>query len=322
MSLTKRQQMLFDIQQGTLTVAEAKLKYPEFFSNKKYPTAAYRARREYLDDAPLPDMRTNYYFNSTPDASQAILATLYACYIARTKYSNLLLEDAIFIAKHKGKAFRGYTGQPIIIWYDFNPRQLLSKLGGPSHFGAIFDPYHADVTVDDTYHAVRLINAYNIVTGSLNYRKFLDELAGEYRYPDGYVEPPTDKNYIYRRFPFVITATRHKIQCNISHGFKNKTNDWQKYDRLATLPINILTMVKDFEQSTTPESRLEFCHKLGEHNAKIFSELLSADDQLRQKPTNRKITLADIRASIEKNCKELFPSPEEIEYEESSMDNS
>lgn len=312
---SKVHQMIIDIQENGLTLAQAKLNDPDTFAKTKYDLAR-KARREYLNTAPLPSKRTNYYFGGAPGTGKSTLALIYAYYLARKLYPELLLDDAIFIAGRKHVTLQSYTGQPIIIWDDYRPSDFIKALGSPSSFFQTFDikPKKNDVNIK--YGAARLINAYNIVTGVLDYREFLDNLAGEYTDGKGESHKAENKNQAYRRFPFVLTATTGKFWYNMSRGFTSNTTggvrEWQQYDRLATFPSDIPDLAEDVDLLETLALEMEAYSILGEN---FFSDLLDADKQLRQKCIDSKAVLDRIKRN---SSKKLLLSPNEAEFDELS----
>lgn len=303
---SKVHQMIIDIQENGLTLAQAKLNDPDTFAKTKYDLAR-KARREYLDTAPLPDTRTNYYFGGAGGAGKSTLAKIYAHYLAYTQYPELPLKDAIFTASHEGIALQKYDGQPIIIWNDFRPLSLMQALGGRDGFFDAFDTIPQDISVNIKYGAARLINAYNIVACSFDYRNFLDQLAGDYTNARGEHFESEDKNQAYRRFPFVLTVTNDMFSCDISRGFTSKTREWQQYDHLVTFKIDAPGIVEDSKHLNTSELQ-EFYYK---HGKKLFSKVLDADNRFRQGSTDSEITVDD---SVEIRSEEVLFSPNEAEF--------
>lgn len=82
-----------------------------------------RARRNYLKNAPLPLVRSNYYITGLGGAGKSVSAKA----MARSLYPGVPDKKLYFVVGDGRVAFDGYDGQPVIIWDDWRAKDLLSK---------------------------------------------------------------------------------------------------------------------------------------------------------------------------------------------------
>lgn len=299
--------LLFRIQEEGLTPRQAKKLDPMAYLEAGY-SKIEKARDEFLKTAPLPSVRTNYYFAGESGAGKSGLASLYAAAIAQRIYPDLDFEDAIYFAGREGVELQSYEGQPIIIWDDFRPWDLLSTFGGRAGFFSAFDIAPNKSEVNKKYGSVRLVNSYNIVTGILPYRDFLDQLAGEYTNARGDHFRSEDKNQSYRRFPFIAELTKGTIDFYLSEGFAEGTSAWDSYMAVARMRANMGRILGHIKDCESEEQRELVRAQIG---AELGKELLERDRQLRQ----RSLTAVDSVVSNALGDVEILELPSAAENE-------
>lgn len=305
--LTNAKKLLLRIQEEGLTPRQAKELDPEAYMNAGYSNI-HKARDEYLACAPLPAMRTNYYFCGEAGAGKSGFASLYAAAIAKENFPDLDSEDAVFFAGRSQVSLQSYAGQPIIIWDDYRPWTLIKALGGREGVFSAFDIAPNRSETNKKYGSVRLLNSYNIVTGVLPYREFLDGLAGEYVTRSGEKRESEDVNQSYRRFPLIAELTRETVEFYMSEGFMDGTSAWQSYVAIGRQKASMKRVLEKISRCNTEAEKEQVRAEIG---TAIGLKMLECDKQLRNRSTdNFDAIVQDVLAEI---APLPLPSPEESE---------
>lgn len=208
-----------------------------------------RLRSEYLASQKAPETRMNYYVSGDGGIGKSILCAAFA----RALYPDLSEDEAYYEVQGNNVEFQSYDGQPIIIWDDFRPDELLSACGNRGMLYNIFDTFpRGTSTVNKKYGYVPLNHRVNIVNGALPYDKFLDNLAYNHAY--GLEE---DASQTYRRFPVILEVTENMIEMLINKGYIQNTREYKQYEYYGAIRNNIrkIKAVRDTELKQVAQER-------------------------------------------------------------------
>ena len=166
-----------------------------------------KLRKKYLrENAPMPTTRFNYYIYSDDGrAGKGLLSKAFA----RGLYPELADDDLFFCVGGKNVSFDGYDGQPVIIYNDVRPVQLLNLFGD---IGAWLDSLDIHPTRKDEhikFGSICLTNTVNIFNCVVPYRQFFEELMGEEK---------NKMSQICGRFPMVIPVSADDFGILINKG--------------------------------------------------------------------------------------------------------
>lgn len=167
-----------------------------------------KLRQKYLrENAPMPATRFNYYIYSDEGRiGKGILSRAFA----RGLYPDIDNDDDLFFSVGGEKvSFDGYDGQPVIIWNDIRPYQLIEIFGDR---GALLDsldihPVRKDEHIK--FGKICLTNTVNIFNSVVPFYEFFDALSGEYKDKNGNTikSEQKQKEQVYGRFPMVIPVS-------------------------------------------------------------------------------------------------------------------
>lgn len=196
-----------------------------------------RLRGRYLMRQPNPIFRINYYIEGIGGQGKGVSSKALARLLTSSPYD--MDDDEIFFeVGGNNVAFNRYDGQPVIIWNDVRPNELIRKFGRDEVFDT-FDSYPTSATRNIKYSEVRLLNHINIVNGVIPYKEFLDGLAGEYTttFRDGtnVINKAEDKSQVYRRFPIILCVREEDFDVLMNKGVVSGTREYEQYETVATI---------------------------------------------------------------------------------------
>ena len=219
------------VMEGKITPAELKKIAPEYYLNNMQKIA--RARLEYVNGLPTPDVLFNFYVGAlNPEkegrggrigkglACQVLAVSHLKCMYPNADISPMTLDDLkpyVFFAGAEGVTFDGYDGQPIIIWEDVRGYDLVKLFGGIGRLFKALDTHPKPMAFNVKYGKVMLKNRINIFNGVETYRQFIDSLSQEYRESEngrGSFVTKEDRSQAQGRFPFFIEVSPEFVTAN------------------------------------------------------------------------------------------------------------
>ena len=223
--VSKRDRVRYEVLYEGRTLRDLAVKDPLAYQND-YATLD-KLRIKYIsNNAPMPDIRINYYVTGKGGIGKGLISRA----LARSLYPDVEADDDIFFeVGAKGVPFEGYDGQPVIIWNDRRAIDLLQELDGRGNVFNVFDTHPTRGKQNIKYGSVNLINKYNIVNSVEGYETFLDGLAGEYIDKAGQKYNVEDKGQSYRRFPFIIPLHESDFDLLMNKGFYYGTKEYNQY---------------------------------------------------------------------------------------------
>ena len=177
----------------------------------KYYELGKKSRRESRAERKLSKFRINIYVYGLGGVGKT---TLCDC-IAKLLYPDMIMEDIVFNTSSSGSTIRDYADQPVLIWDDIRPENIVSDLGGRSNFLRIFRPNPRPEKVNVKYGSITLTNKYNLVNSYMSFGQFIGKISGN-----------EDKNQYLRRFPIVIHILEEKIKIYYLGKFLNPSLGW------------------------------------------------------------------------------------------------
>ena len=197
--------------EGKIDLDEAYAINPEVYNENE--NLFKRARRNYISQMKLPVVRSNYYISGPAGAGKTIAAIA----LARSLFPDIDDKKLYTIIGDKKVAFDQYDGQPVIIWDDWRPEELLSIFGRGLTW-KIFAINPEQVIVNVKYGHASLVNVVNIVTSVVPFMQFVDNLSDEYKDTHGNTQPSEDKGQGYRRFPMFIEVTPQSLELFVTQA--------------------------------------------------------------------------------------------------------
>lgn len=275
--VTAEDVLAMKIQEEGLTLRQAKALDPLAFSRNK--SRMVSCRSTYLETAPLPPYRMNYYMCGPSGAGKSETALMLARVIASVYYPDLSVEEAVFVVGRKGVEFQKYDGQPILVWDDYRVLSLINAFGGSRDaLWPAFDISPKPLDVNRKYGSIRLANAFNIITGVTPYMEFLDNLAGEYEFK-GEKHEAEDKNQAFRRVLFVTELTLDTLKVYFNRGIVG-TGTYQQYEHYATLLTSMKHHAETMQALENEGQRDEYRLAVGQQ---VLSPMIDAHADVKPK---------------------------------------
>ena len=206
-----------------------------------------KARRNAIKHMPLPIVRSNYYISGAGGAGKTVAAKA----LARSLFPDIPDEKLFFVIGDKKVAFDDYNGEPVIIWDDWRPEELLSTFDRGLVW-KIFSINPERVSLNVKYGDVTLVNTINIVTSVIPFMEFIDKLSAKYKDIHGTIHPEEDKGQGYRRFPMFIEVTPQSLDLFVSQAMTG--GERSLYEPV----LRVETIMTDLAQNQT----LENCQKV------------------------------------------------------------
>lgn len=226
---------------GELSLREVQKKYPMEYINDR--DKLIKLRLDYIQKAPLPKARYNYYICG--DGGQGKdTASIFLAHALYPKIEND--DDLFFITGAEGATFEGYDGQPVIIWSDCRSGDLFKKLGTRGNIFNVFDTTPHRQSQNIKYGATNLINEVNIVNSVQPFDKFLDNLVGEYTDKDGqkHTAEDNEKAQSYRRFPFIMPLRADDFDILINQAYMDGESRYDTYMRYLCIKGNFGKLIR------------------------------------------------------------------------------
>lgn len=259
---------------------------PKDMARNPLMTTAYTAdfmmldklRTKYLREfAPMPTTRFNYYiFSDEGRTGKGLLSRA----LARSLYPQIDDDDDLFFSVGgKNVSFDGYDGQPVIIWNDIRPYDLLSIFGDRGNLLDSLDIHPVRKDEHVKFGKICLTNTVNIFNSVIPYCEFFDALAGEYKDREGNLvrSEQSQKEQVYGRFPMVIPVSREDFGVMLNKGIMQSGAFTEYYEHRRV--ISHLARIHE-----TLSSREDLVRKL---DAQAVSPLIESHRDIAEHTTAR-----------------------------------
>lgn len=259
---------------------------PKDMARNPLMTTAYTAdfmmldklRVKYLREfAPMPATRFNYYiFSDEGRIGKGLLSRAFA----RSLYPEIDDDDDLFFSVGgKNVSFDGYDGQPVIIWNDIRPFDLLAIFGDRGNLLDSLDIHPVRKDEHIKFGKICLTNTVNIFNSVIPYAEFFDALAGEYKDKNGNLikSEARQKEQVYGRFPMVIPVSVDDFGVMLNKGIMKAGAFTEYYEHKR-----VVSHLKKVHE--TLSSREELVKKL---DAKIVEPLIEVHNDISDHTTER-----------------------------------
>lgn len=227
-----------------------------------------KARRNAMKHMPLPVVRSNYYISGMGGAGKTVAAKA----LARSLFPGVPDDKLFFVIGDKKVAFDDYNGEPVIIWDDWRPEELLSNFDRGLVW-KIFAVNPERVSLNVKYGDVTLVNAINIVTSVIPFMEFIDKLSAKYKDSHGTIHPEEDKGQGYRRFPMFIEVTPQSLELFVSQSMTG--GERSLYEPI----LKVETVMLDLAKNPTLENSQKVMAPVAQVGTAIQSKLGSMQDE-------------------------------------------
>lgn len=237
-----------------------------------------KLRKKYLTQyAPMPTTRFNYYIYSDKGrVGKGLLSRAFA----RSLYPNIDNDDDLFFSVGgKNVSFDGYDGQPVIIWNDIRPYDLISIFGDRGNLLDTLDIHPVRKDEHIKFGKICLTNTVNIFNSVIPYAEFFDALAGEYKDRNGNLvrSEAGQKEQVYGRFPMVIPVSAEDFAVMLNRGIMNVGAFTEYYEHQKV--VSHLRKVHE-----TLSGREELVRQI---DAKIVTPLIETHNTITQNTTKQ-----------------------------------
>lgn len=247
--------LMLSVMHGQLTLRQVRELHPVEYGRNLDNFKRWRA--DFMLSQEPPRMRINHYIGGKlgeVDLGRTGKTQL-ARLMARALYPHLDAAECYFEATDKRAPLQKYQGQPVIIWDDYGPVDLIESLGGRTGVWKVFDDHPGVDDVRILYGTTRLVHEVNIITRVTPYRAYLDDLAGDYTDRFGTEHHAEDARQAYGRFPFVHEVTADEIGVYVNKGFITDTREFYEFQKLATMRANMMQISAHLTSIESDEDR-------------------------------------------------------------------
>lgn len=320
--------MRLDVLRGKKTLAQCEYENPVIYEQER--PRLEKNRIAYLNKTNPPINRLNFYIHGAGGEGKTLLSIA----LARQFYNSFLSDsvrsedtpyddDVYFtISGNKTSLFEGYDGQPIIIWDDVRPEELLKLLGGRGNCFNVFDSHPRKIRQNIKYSSVNLVNAVNIINSVVPFFEFRDVLAGAYTDKNGVLHLAEDKNQVNRRFPMFVVLHENDFDIQLNKGVMDgDKNDFGAY----IFHGNFVGSMKKLHDKLSASEKLsrEYDARLvdpiikavpliKDKNPEITPEVLAEFENVGKRTDNIKADSATVTESKEKQVQQLIDEVPEL----------
>ena len=255
------------LNEGKIDLNEAYLINPRLFNENE--ALFKRARKNYVSRMKLPVIRSNYYISGQGGAGKTVAAIA----LARSLFPDIKEDKKLYtIIGDKKVAFDNYDGQPVIIWDDWRPEELLSTFDRGLVW-KIFAINPEEVIVNVKYGHASLVNVVNIVTSVVPFMQFIDKLSDKYKDARGNIQPAEDKGQGYRRFPMFIEVTKESLELYVTQAMSG--GERNLYEPI----LRVETVLTDLAKNLTLENSQKVMAPVIEVGEAVKSKFGSMNEQ-------------------------------------------
>ena len=229
--------MINRLEKGELTLEEAKREAKEnegyaFFL--RYEKEFRLARAEYIKTGYKMQKRINIYIYGKSGSGKSTLSQ----WLARTLYPDLEDYECFYTVGAKGVRFDDYEYQPVIIWEDIRPEDLLREYKREGILNLLeLSPKKRSYNIK--FGKVTLTHRVNIFTCPNSFEEFSEYLMGAHNVGNQRIREEVDKEQLSRRFPIIINILENRIEIkrNVRIYDDADKSAWQDYSVIRNVSI-------------------------------------------------------------------------------------
>lgn len=294
---------------GAVNLADLRAEDPVLFL-RNYPVLS-RARNSYLKNLPAPSCRINFLITGDAGYGKSLASRA----VARSLYDGEGLEEheILFEIGDNKVSFEGYEGQPVIIWNDARPKNLLDMLGSRDNLFNVFDCFPSNRRQHIKYDSIALNNKYNIINTVMPWEDFVKGLAGEFTTWDGRQFFSEDVVQSYRRFPMIIPLQRDYYNVYLNEGWLSLNGNYREYINYCQIRGNFGEIRRKLKEAGYKETMIT---ALGAKSDKALAEPIinAVKDKIEPAVNGMEIDLSSPE-EVKKLIGELCPGLGQIEYQ-------
>lgn len=231
--------MINRLEKGELTLEEAKREAKEnegyaFFL--RYEKEFRQARAEYIKTGYKMPKRLNIYIYGESGSGKSTLSQ----WLARALYQDQHYEDyeCYYTVGAKGVRFDDYEYQPVIIWEDIRPEDLLREFKREGILNLLeLSPKKRSYNIK--FGKVTLTHRVNIFTCPNSFEEFSEYLMGAHNMGNQSIREEVDKEQLLRRFSIIIKILENRIEIKRNTRIFDDTekSSWKDYSIIRNVSI-------------------------------------------------------------------------------------
>lgn len=253
-----------------------------------------KTRADFLLHQDPPRHRTNHYIGGRLGEKKLGRTgkTQLARLFARALYPELEASECYHEASDKRVPLQTYKGQPVVIWDDYSPVDLMDALGGRTGVWQVFDDHPGAGDVNIKFGSTRLVHEVNIITRVTPYAEFFDALAGDYVDRAGVQHHAEDARQSWGRFPFVTEVTEGSFSLLVNQGFVDDTAEFKAFVKVATMRASMAEIGRALDSIESSEERERAMYEVG---GMLLRPMLDQHGSIQPKP---QLTKAEALAGL------------------------
>ena len=165
------------------------------------------ARAEYIKTRYIMQKRINIYIYGKSGSGKSTLSQ----WLARALFPDLEDYECFYTVGAKGVRFDDYEYQPVIIWEDIRPEDLLREYKREGILNLLeLSPKKRSYNIK--FGKVTLTHRVNIFTCPNSFEEFSEYLMGAHNVGNQRIREEVDKEQLSRRFPIIINILENRIE--------------------------------------------------------------------------------------------------------------
>lgn len=260
----KLEELMLAVMFGRMTLRHLRRHHPVEYG--KNIDSFKKWRGDFLMSQEPPRLRVNHYIGGRLGAEllgrtgKSTLARL----MARTLYPDLDAAECYYEATDKRVPLQNYAGQPVIIWDDYTPVDLMEALGGRTGVWQVFADRPGVTDANIKYGSVRLVQEVNIITRVTPYRQYFDALAGDYTDRSGNEHHAEAPEQAWGRFAFASEVTSDTFSFLVNQSFVSETPEYRDFRKIAIMRASMKAIGQHLDSIESDEEREAAMYEVGD----------------------------------------------------------
>lgn len=284
-SQRKVEELMLAVMHGQMSLREVRRDHPVEYG--KNIDSFKKWRGDFLLSQEPPRLRLNQYIGGKLGeellgrTGKSTLGRL----MARALYPELDAAECYHEATDKRVPLQNYAGQPVIIWDDYSPVDLMEALGGRTGVWQVFADRPGATDANIKHGSVRLVHEVNIITRVTPYQEYFDALAGHYVDRFGKEHFPEAPEQAWGRFAFASEVTRDSFSFLVNQSFVTDTPEYREFKKMAIVRASMKAIGQHLDSIRSDEEREAAMHQVGDA---LLGTMLDSHKALRPSGTKTK----------------------------------